>query len=111
MTMELPIGTGARLLAQDAVRRAREDLHPDPTDRREVAEAARQFEALLATQLVRELRRSVPGGLFEGAGSDTYHGLFDRHLGEMLAESEALGVAAMLRATLAPHSAKGDSTP
>lgn len=63
---------------------------------------ARAFEALFATLLVRELRRTLPGGLFGGGpGADSYEGWFDEHVGNVLAESEALGLAGMVRTSLA----------
>lgn len=64
-------------------------------------ETARQFEALFATLLVREMRRAVPGGLFgKGAGADVFEGWFDDHVGQSLATREALGIGQMVRTSI-----------
>ena len=69
-------------------------------------QAAREFETLLAVQLVRELRRSIPQPLFgEGSGADVYEGWFDEHLGRALAERDALGLAKMIQGSLARKAA------
>ncbi len=60
-------------------------------------EAAKAFETVLATMLVREMRRSLPDGLLSGAtGSDVYESWFDEHVGRTLAEGKGLGLAGML---------------
>ena len=62
------------------------------------AEAAEKFEALLATMLVKELRKGLGKGLFgEGAGSDIYGGWFDRHIGESLAQDGGLDLEGLIR--------------
>ncbi len=73
-------------------------------------EAAREFETLLAVQLVRELRRALPDGLFgKGAGADVYEGWFDEHLGRALAERDALGFARVVEAALTREHAGPDA--
>jgi Rod binding domain-containing protein len=64
-----------------------------------VAEAGRELEALFATMLVKELRRSLPGeGFFpEGPGADTYNAWFDEHLGRTLAANGFLELAGMVK--------------
>lgn len=77
----------------DAVERA---VHAE-----DPSEAAHEFEALLGRMLVREMRRGVATGLFGGgAGADTYEGWFDEHLGEALADRDALGLAGMVKVAL-----------
>jgi len=64
-------------------------------------ETARQFETLFSTLLVRELRRSMPQGIFgEGAGAEVYEGWFDEHLGNALAREDALGLAGMVKSSI-----------
>jgi Rod binding domain-containing protein len=71
-------------------------------DAGESAEAAERFEALLATLLVKEMRRALPEGtLFPGAGSDVYDAWFDEHVGSALADGDALGLASQVRISLA----------
>jgi len=65
-------------------------------------EAATAFQSVLATLLVKELRRALPEGMFgKGPGADVYEGWFDEHLGRTLAERDTLGMREMLRAELA----------
>lgn len=55
--------------------------------------AGKKFEELLATLLVKELRRELPEGFFgQGAGSDIFEGWLDEHLGAELARGGKLGI-------------------
>jgi len=61
------------------------------------AEAAREFEKLFATLLVKELRRGLPEGFFgKGEGADVYEGWLDEHLGTALSEGRGLGLRVAL---------------
>lgn len=61
------------------------------------AETAQKFEALLATMLVKEMRRAVPEGFFgEGAAGDIYSGWLDEHVGQALANDDGLHMRDML---------------
>jgi len=63
--------------------------------------AAKMFEELLATLLVREMRRGLEGGFFgTGAGSDVYEGWLDEHVGRSLSDSHALDLAQSIRVSL-----------
>ena len=66
------------------------------------AEAAEMFEALLATMLVKEARRSLgEGGFFgEGPGADVFNGWLDQHVGQALADGWNLDLAGMVRTGL-----------
>ena len=67
----------------------------------DVDAAALAFEELLATMLVRELNKTLPEGFFgEGVGSDTFNGWLEEHLGSALADTQALGIAESVRASL-----------
>lgn len=82
-------GIGADRLAQRAAELANSDRSAD---------AAQRFEELLATVLVKELRRALPDGLFgQGPGADVFEGWFDEHLGKSLARDGALGLAEVVR--------------
>ena len=62
------------------------------------SEAAAKFESLLATMLVKEIRKGMGQGLFgEGAGSDIYSGWFDMHVGETLAKDGGLDLEGIIR--------------
>lgn len=68
-------------------------------DRQEVA---RQFESMFVSLLLKEMRKSLDGeGLFPGDASDTYGALFDRYLGEHLAQQSAFGISKLIEGQLA----------
>ena len=68
------------------------------------AHAARDFERLLATQLVKELRRGLPEGFFGSeAGADVFEGWFDENLGDALCEGRGLGLRFALERELGPR--------
>ena len=61
--------------------------------------AADKFESLLATMLVKELRKGLPNGFFGGeSGSDIYEGWFDEHIGKALARDGGLDMEGLIRA-------------
>jgi len=69
--------------------------------RGDVGEAAREFERLFATLLVKEMRATLPEGFFGGgAGSDVFDGWLDEHLGSSLAEGRGLGLRIALERDL-----------
>lgn len=64
-------------------------------------EAAAAFEALLATVMVKELRRGLSDGFFGSkTGADVFDGWLDEHLGQALAGTGALDVAGFIRVNL-----------
>ncbi len=63
--------------------------------------AAQQFEQLLATMLVKEMRKSLPEGFFgSGPGSDSFNGWMDKSIGNNLAASWDLDIAGMVKTSL-----------
>ena len=72
--------------------------------------AADKFESLLATQLVKEMRKSLENGFFgSGPGSDVFDGWMDEHLGEALSKSGALDLASSIRISLGDKQAARDA--
>jgi len=64
-------------------------------------EAAKAFESLFASMLVKEMRGSIKGGFFgEGPGADTYGQWFDKEMGSAIAADGGLGLAGVLKAQL-----------
>ena len=64
--------------------------------------AGKKFEELLATLLVKEMRRELPEGFFgQGAGSDIFEGWLDEHLGAELARGGKLGIGKIVAQDLA----------
>lgn len=73
-------------------------LRQDPSRSPEaVAEA---FEAVFASQLVKEMRNTLSEGLFGSENSDVLGGLFDLHIGEAMTEGQGLGIKQMVLAHL-----------
>lgn len=63
--------------------------------------AASRFEALLATMLVKEMRTSLNDGFFgQGAQGDVYGGWLDQHVGQSLADRDALHLEGVLKESL-----------
>ncbi|HUR26639.1 MAG TPA: rod-binding protein [Planctomycetota bacterium] len=61
------------------------------------AEVPQQFSKLLATMLVKEMRRALPEGFFgEGAGADIFDGWLDEHMGSALAARDGLRLEGMI---------------
>ena len=61
--------------------------------------AADKFESLLATMLVKELRKGLPNGFFGGeSGSDIFEGWFDEHIGKALARDGGIDLEGLIRA-------------
>lgn len=95
--MSTSFGSGDLSRMQGVLRGANEgELSPE--------EAGNKFESFFATMLVREMRKSAAnlspqGGMFgDGAGADVYEGWFDEHLGQTLADRDALGLVGMVKA-------------
>ena len=60
-----------------------------------------RFEALLATMLVKEMRSSLGDGFFgKGPDGDVYGGWLDQHVGQSLADRDALHIEGVLRESL-----------
>ena len=73
--------------------------------------AGEAFESYFATMLVKELRRSLPDGFFSGSGSDVYGSWFDQHVGEALSEGNALGLAGLIKTSMAQAQDAEEPTP
>ncbi len=66
-------------------------------DKSAVPELARQFEGVLLSQMVKEMRQTLePGTLFGDDPADVFGGLFDLFLGKHLARGGGIGLAAQL---------------
>ena len=63
-----------------------------------VAKVACDFESLFASQLLKEMRKTLdPDSLFGGDSGDVYGGLFDQYMGQQIAQNGGFGLAKMLR--------------
>jgi|SRR5215470_1892026 len=61
---------------------------------------AEAFEALLLTQLLKGMRRTVPESAERSTARDLYHELHDEMLATHLARNGGIGIAAIIRAYL-----------
>ncbi len=76
-------------------------LDPAKFPQADPKEAAARFEALLATMLVKEMRTSLNDGFFgKGAEGDVYGGWLDQHVGQSLADRDALHLEGVLKESL-----------
>ena len=77
----------------------------------QVTKAAKEFEKLMSTMLVKEMRSSLKDGFFpSGPGNDTYNAWFDEKIAESLSRTNALGLAGQLKASMgAPSTAPIDN--
>ncbi|MCS7014963.1 MAG: hypothetical protein RMJ19_06625 [Gemmatales bacterium] len=93
------LGTQVERLAQHmGVNRLGSAEEPDQS-RRAMHQAAKSFEAIFASLIVKHLRTSTQEmgeGLFAGDEADIYGGLFDYYLGQFLAQGRGLGIARLI---------------
>lgn len=76
-------------------------------DKRRVA---RQFESIFVTQLLKEMRAS--GQLQKkGLGQETFTGMLDEKLGDVVTKSRGLGIADLLMRQWGVHPAQADKKP
>jgi Rod binding domain-containing protein len=69
-----------------------------PNDRRAMAAAATALESVFLSMVMKEMRQTLEGSsMFSGDKGDVLGGLFDHYLGQHLAPSGALGIAAMVK--------------
>jgi len=70
-------------------------------DQAEQSTVGDEFEALLGTMLVKELRKSLPNGFFGGGtGSDIMEGWLDEHVGRSISDGWQLDIAGMVRVNM-----------
>jgi len=83
---------------------------PQTTERRQLAQAAKQFEAIFVRQMLSAARKADFGGdLLGGQGMDTFRTMQDERFADMAAETGAFGMARMIEAQLASRIAPGAS--
>ncbi|MEZ5743516.1 MAG: rod-binding protein [Sphingomonadaceae bacterium] len=75
---------------------------PAASQREELAEAARRFEAIFVRQMLVAARKSDFGGdLFQSEGMDTFRQMQDEQFAEIAGKTGAFGLATMIEAQLA----------
>ena len=68
----------------------------DEIRHKDLKEAAQQFESYMAAVLIREMRKTVPDGLFSSSAMDTFAGVLDQEISERISSSGQLGLAEQL---------------
>ncbi|MEZ6126765.1 MAG: rod-binding protein [Planctomycetaceae bacterium] len=71
------------------------DLSAVRTGQPATPEVAQEFESLILSQILKQMRQPTEegGGMFPGDNSDTYGGMFDMYFGKFLAQNGGLGLA------------------
>ena len=64
--------------------------------RKDLREAAQQFESYMATLLIQEMRKTVPDGLFSSPAMETFSGILDQEISTRISGSGQLGLAEQL---------------
>ena len=96
ITQSLQARTVTSGVSSDALERLRSDSSSATP-----AEAAKKFEALFATLLVKEMRGSLSEGFFgSGPQADVYAGWLDQFVGESIAKDGGLHLADGLERSL-----------
>ena len=70
--------------------------------------ACRQFESLFISQLLKEMRKTVPhgGAIPEDNATSLYQSFFDNHLADLLAQQQATGLGDYLYRELLDNEGK-----
>ena len=71
---------------------------PDGADlkNKEMGEAAQQFEGYMVEMMVREMRKTIPEGMFHSNAVDLFGGVLDQEISKRIAESGGLGLGASI---------------
>jgi murein DD-endopeptidase MepM/ murein hydrolase activator NlpD len=64
-------------------------------------EAAKAFESYMVEMMVKEMRKTVPDGMFSGGSAEVFSSLFDQELSNRIAESGGFGFGDMLKDQMA----------
>ena len=96
-SLQLPIGVdAARISAAETLRTRAESARANSSA--DVDGTAKKFESVFSTLLVKEMRKSLSTGFFgEGADGDIYSGWLDEHVGQALADRDALHMRDMIQ--------------
>jgi murein DD-endopeptidase MepM/ murein hydrolase activator NlpD len=61
-----------------------------------IAEAAEQFEGYMVEMMVREMRKTVPEGMFHSSAVDMFAGVLDQEISKRVAQTGGLGFSRMM---------------
>lgn len=75
---------------------------PKPSDREQLAEVAKQFEAIFVRQMLSAARKTDFGSdMFGGQAMDTFRQMQDEHFADVASKTGVLGLATVIEAQLA----------
>lgn len=85
-----------------------------PSEREQLADVAKQFEAIFVRQMLSAARKTDFGSeMFGGQAMDTFRQMQDEHFADVASETGVLGLATVIEAQLArflsPESASADA--
>lgn len=86
-----PLQMGMPMIQATQAKESAEDLK-----RMELGKAARQFESYMAQTLIREMRKTVPDGIFSSSAMEVFGGVLDDEISKRISESGQLGLADQL---------------
>jgi flagellar protein FlgJ len=73
-----------------------------------LADAAKGFESVFLTMLLKEMRQTLePGALFGKEGDNVYGGMFDQFMAQHLTQGKGMGLAQSLMKQLEPTNSHG----
>ncbi|MGD9663964.1 MAG: rod-binding protein [Novosphingobium sp.] len=82
---------------------------PRVGDRKQLADAAKQFEAIFLRRMLAEARKTNFGNdLLSGEGMTTFRQMQDENFAEIASRTGAFGLAAMIEAQLSRHLPQGE---
>ncbi|MCA9051227.1 MAG: rod-binding protein [Planctomycetaceae bacterium] len=70
--------------------------NPAEADAASVGKAAREFESVMMSMMLKTMRESMSQDMFSGDQSDTFGGMFDMFLGQHLAEHGGVGLSRLV---------------
>ena len=63
----------------------------------DLKDAAHEFEAYFISNLLKEMRATVPKGALENKGGAYFYSFYDQEIGRLAAEAGGIGLARMIR--------------
>jgi murein DD-endopeptidase MepM/ murein hydrolase activator NlpD len=80
---------------------------PDASElkRKGMAEAAKLFEGYMVEMMVREMRKTIPEGMFHNNAVELFSGVYDQELSKRIAEAGGFGFGSLLMDNIRPSSA------
>ncbi|MEL6344831.1 MAG: peptidoglycan DD-metalloendopeptidase family protein [Myxococcota bacterium] len=72
-------------------------------------EAGQQFEGYLLEMMIREMRKTVPDGIFSNQAMEMFGGMLDQAVADEVSSTGGLGLAEMIRGSIASEEGAGVS--